>query len=136
MKDTNVTHATIRKLTRVVEGVGLKFYMDNFFSSSILYDNLQTKKIYGCGTVRQNRKGMLEDLGSKTVRLRCGEICSWTRDDLTAIVWKDKRNMCLLSNIHNSPEEENFCHEEGKAVKLTKVDDYNHHIGYVDKGDR
>jgi len=31
-------------------------YMDNFFSSNILFENLLTKKIYACGTVRTIQK--------------------------------------------------------------------------------
>lgn len=31
-------------------------YMDNFFSSNILYEQLLEKNIYACGTVRFNRK--------------------------------------------------------------------------------
>jgi len=41
----------------------------------------------------------------------------------------------MLTNIHNVPAEGNFCNEGGKAMKLQIVMDYNHHMGYVDKGD-
>ena len=39
----------------------------------------------------------------------------------------------MLTNIHNAPEEGNFCYEAGKAIKLQIVMDYNHHMGCVDK---
>ena len=42
----------------------------------------------------------------------------------------------MLTNIDNASAEGNFCNEEGKAIKPKTVKDYNHHIGYVDKGDR
>ena len=42
----------------------------------------------------------------------------------------------MLTNIYNDPAEGNFCNEGGKAIKLQIVMDYNHHKGYVDKGDR
>jgi len=42
----------------------------------------------------------------------------------------------MLTNIHNAPAEGNFCNEAGKAIKLQIVMEYNHHTGYVDKGDR
>jgi len=51
------THATVTNLTRRVEGVGHKLYMDNFFSSPDLYDDLIQKKIYCCGTVRLKQTG-------------------------------------------------------------------------------
>jgi len=44
------THNTVANLTRGVEGFGHKPYMDNFFSSPELYDDLAQKKIFCCGT--------------------------------------------------------------------------------------
>jgi hypothetical protein len=42
----------------------------------------------------------------------------------------------ILTNIHDSPTEGNFCDNNGKAIKPQIVVDYNRHMGYVDKGDR
>ena len=55
---------------------------------------------------------------------------------MTAILWRDKRDVCMLTNTHNAPAEGNFCNEGRKAIKLQIMMDYNHHMGYVDKGDR
>jgi len=52
------------------------------------------------------------------------------------ILWWDKRDVCMLTNIHNAPSEGNFCNAGGKVIKPQIVMDYNHHMGYVDKGDR
>ena len=65
-----------------------------------------------------------------------GDIRVRTSADLTAILWRDKRDVCMLTNIHNTPAEGKFCNGGGKATKLQIVMDYNHHMGYVDKGDR
>jgi len=83
------THTTVANLTRGVEGFGHKLYMDNFFSSPDLYDDLAQKKIFSCGMVRLRRKGMPKDLKPKTLRLKYGDIQVRTRDDLMAVVWKD-----------------------------------------------
>jgi len=48
-----------------------------------------------------------------------------------AVVWKDKRDMCLLTNIHNPPREGNYCNEHGNAIKPAIVADYNHHMGHL-----
>jgi len=42
----------------------------------------------------------------------------------------------MLTNIHNAPAEGNFCNEGGKAIKPQIVMNYNHHMGYVDKGEK
>jgi len=52
------------------------------------------------------------------------------------VVWKDKRDMCLLTNIHDPPREGNYCDEHGNAIKPAVVADYNRHMGHVDNADR
>jgi len=130
------THATVTELTRKIEGRGHNLYMDSFFSSPELFDDLAKKHIYCCGTVRPNSKGMPQDLRPKMTKLKRGDICVRTRADLTAVLWRDKRDICMLTNIHSAPVDGNFCNEVGKAIKPQIVMDYNHHMGYVDKGDR
>ena len=91
--------------------------MDNFFSSPDLYDDLAQKKIFCCGTVRLHRKGMPKDLKPKTLTMKHGDIRVRTRGDLTAVVWKDKRDVCLLTNLHNPPREGNYRDEHRNAIK-------------------
>jgi len=55
---------------------------------------------------------------------------------LTAVVWKDKRDVCLLTNFHDPPREGNYRDEHGNAIKPTIVADYNRHMGHVDNSDR
>ena len=50
------THETVTELTRKIEGHGHKLYMDNFFSSTELFNDLAKKQIYCCGTVRLNKR--------------------------------------------------------------------------------
>jgi hypothetical protein len=69
--------------------------------------------------------------------LKRGDIRSRTSDDLTAMVWRDKCDVYVLTNMHNPPATEgNFCDEHGNTLKLQIVQDYNQHIGYSGKGDR
>jgi len=51
-------------------------------------------------------------------------------------VWKDKRDVRLLTNIHDPPREGNYCDEHGNAIKPAIVADYNRHMGHVDNADR
>jgi len=51
-------------------------------------------------------------------------------------VWKDKRDVCLLTNIHDPPREGNYRDEHGNVIKPAIVVDYNRHMGHVDNADR
>ena len=135
-QNMTATHATVTNLTRGVEGFGHKLYMDNFFSSPDIYDDLARKKIFCCGMVRLHRKGMPKDLKTKTLRMKRGDIRVRTRGDLMAVVWKDKKDVCLQTNFHNPPREGNYHDEHGNAIKPAIVADYNRHMGHVDNSDR
>jgi len=63
--DMTATHATVRHLTSRVEGLGHKIFMDNFFSSPRLFDDLDRHKINSCGTVQPNKRDMPSDFGPK-----------------------------------------------------------------------
>jgi len=78
---------------------------------------------------------MPQDFGPMRMRLERGDLQVCTRGDLTAIRWRDKRDVHILTNIHDPPAEGNFC-DSNEAIKLQIVVDYNCHMGYVDKGDR
>ena len=60
---------------------------------------------------------MPQDLPPKTIKLK-------------------KEEICTLMNIRDVPVKGNFCNEGRRAIKPQTVIDYNHHMEYVDKGDR
>ena len=93
--DMTAKHATVRRLTRRVEGLGHKLLMDNFLSSPRLFDDLGRHKINSCGTVRSNRKDMPRDFGPKKLILKRGDVRVKTRGGLTALVWRtDEKFTC------------------------------------------
>jgi len=63
--DMTATRATVRHLTSRVEGLGHKIFMDNFFSSPSLFDDLDRCEINSCRTFRPNRKDMPSNFGPK-----------------------------------------------------------------------
>jgi len=82
------THATVRQMTCRVEDLGHKIFMDNFFSSPRLFDDLDRHQINSSGTVRPNRKDMPHDFEPKQLKLKRGDVRVRTRGGLTALVWK------------------------------------------------
>ena len=71
--DMTATHTTVTHLTSRVEGLGHKIFMDNFFLSPRLFDDLDRRKINSCGTVRPNRRDMPNDFGPKQLKLKRGD---------------------------------------------------------------
>ena len=114
--DRTATHATVRHFSRRVEGLG--------------------HKINSCGTVRPNRKDMSHDFRPKQLKLKRGDIRVKTRGDLTALVWKDRRDVYMLTNMDPPPAEGNFCDDSSRPVKPHIVEKYNWHMGFVDISDR
>ena len=74
------THITARHSTCRVEGLRHKIFMDNFFSSLRLFDDLDKRKINSCRTVRPNIKGIPHDFGPKQIKFIRGHIRMKTRE--------------------------------------------------------
>lgn len=85
--------------------------------------------------MRHIHKGMPKEFDRKFLKLKRGDIRARTRGDLTTVVWKDKREVYMLTNIHSTPIEGNFCDDHGNAICPPIVKEYKQHMGYADKGD-
>jgi hypothetical protein len=85
-----VTHATVSGLTTRIETLGHKFCMDNFFSLPGLFGVLHMKAKNCYCTIAPNQKGMPVDF-RRQLRLKWCDMKTRVRDDLTAIVWKEKK---------------------------------------------
>jgi hypothetical protein len=83
------TQTTVTGLAARNEQVRHKLYMDNFFLSRALFDDLHTKKINCCGTVRPNRKGTLKNFRHK-MKLKRGDPKLTMKSNFTVIIWKEK----------------------------------------------
>jgi len=73
------THAIVSELIKKIQGCGHKLYMDNYFSSPDLFDDLAMKQIYCCGTARPSRKGMPQDLNPKRMTIKRDDLRVGTR---------------------------------------------------------
>jgi len=70
--DMIATHATVRHLTSKVEGLGHKIFMENFFSSPRLFDDLDRRKTNSCRTVQPSRRDMPRDFWTKITEIEKG----------------------------------------------------------------
>jgi hypothetical protein len=96
----------VTEITWKGNGVDHKLYMDSFFFSLDLFYFLHTKAVSCCGTVKQNKKGMVDYFDSKTVKLK----------------WCDKLDSSDLERqvrcVHKTPAESNFCSKHCRAHNL------------------
>lgn len=122
----------VTEMAKTIKGKGHKLFMDNFFSSPDLYDFLHSQmKVNCCGTVRQNRKKFPKDMVKK--KMARGSVTMRFAHGMTAVCWKDKREVLMLSNMHLPSDQVVKTENTGKPQIVA---DYNKHMGYVDLSDR
>ena len=109
--------------------------MENLFSSSRHFDDLDRHKINSRRTVPPNKRGRSHEFGSKQLKLKRGDVRVRTRGGLTALVWKDRGEVYMLTNTDPPPAEGNFCDKSKCPMKPHIAVWYNWHVGYVDSSD-
>lgn len=120
-------------------------FFDNFFSSPVLLECLSEKKLFGTGTIRENRipKSLLEE--SKIMKRRHRGIFDyWKIKDANIIFikWHDNNivtfcsNSCGVNPVHSvkrySQKDKKFIQVEQPHV----VNLYNKNMGGVDRSDQ
>ena len=101
---TNEVHmgqsaAVVIDLARDYLSTGHALHMDNYYNGVGLGKYLSSKQTYLCGTLRFDRKENPKDVVSK--KLKVGQF-AWKRSyDVVVMIWKDKRDVLAISNMHN-----------------------------------
>lgn len=129
-----------------IQNQGYHVYMDNFFTSPVLFDELFDELGTGaCGTVRMNRRGLPKEIMKKKpvgINDR-GDHLFRQKGSISATVWKDKKVVSCISTIHDnstttvnrlSQENGQFVRKEIQCPQM--VSDYTKYMGAVDKCDQ
>ena len=137
---------TVTEAVVLVEGIegkgkGHHLYMDNYYSSLSLYIELKRKGIGACGTVRKGMPKKWKGNGKDSVkgRMKKGDVETTilNSNKVTALLWKDKRVVSMLSIIHGvdmTSRDADGGHEE--IQKPVMVEKCNMYMGGVDKSDQ
>ena len=112
---------------------GYHLYVDNFYTSLKLIQELEKRKTYACGTVRINRGEFPKAF--KVANLDVGSSTYLRMNYILAVHWKDKRDVFVLSSIHGNKEETIQSHK-GENSKPTMIQCYSMKMGGVDKCDQ
>lgn len=73
--------------------------MDNYYTSPQLADALVMNQTYTYGILRMNCKEVPAELKRKKLNKR--EIADFQRGKVMTLRWKDKKDVAMLSSIHN-----------------------------------
>ncbi|CAF0814755.1 unnamed protein product [Didymodactylos carnosus] len=132
-KQLGITGSLVTNMMEKYNGKGHVIYMDNFYTSPILFEYLYNKKVGACGTVKSNRIGL-----PKFDNQKSGQMSYYNTNKLLYMKWTDKRDVHMLSSIHqpNMTTLEKINPKTNQnIVKPDCVLDYNKNMGLVDKSD-
>lgn len=80
---------------------GHHVYMDNYYTSPELFDLMSSYDTYACGTVRVTRKQVPKVFSGRKLKQQ-NETIFRRRENLLAIKYHDKRDVHMLSTIHEA----------------------------------
>lgn len=126
-------------------GTGYIIYMDNFYTSPLLFRHLIQEGFGVCGTYREGRIGVPKTKENALDKRASRGSIRWIRDgDLLFIKWKDTREVSLCSSVHlvysgDMVERWQKMGEQHRRVSIprpTAVTEYNKYMGGVDTSDQ
>ena len=127
----------VNQLLEKADGSGYHVYIDRFYTSILLANQLLQKQIHLTGTVQKNRVGLPSDL--KKLKLKNHETKVYRhQDEVMTLAWQDKRLILMLSTWHNvdtTIRKRWINGEEIEVIKPTVVCDYTSKMGGVDRAD-
>ena len=99
VQDLSLSERVVADLMQPLLNKGYHLYTDNWYTSLPLYKYLHRQGTLACGTIRSNRKGFPEQV--KNAKLRKDEQIACRSDELLALKFKDKKDVFMLSTIHD-----------------------------------
>ena len=142
--EQGLRHRVVRNLTRPLVGKNHHVFVNNFFNSLALAEDLLRDQIYICGTVCGNRQGIPRAIAPKTQRvkrLRRGESLFLRKENIVVTVWKDKKPVYFLSSQSDPLGNDTVGRRQrnGTVIQVPStpvVKTYNNNMGGVDLSDQ
>ncbi|XP_068094453.1 piggyBac transposable element-derived protein 4-like [Hyperolius riggenbachi] len=132
-KDNGLATSSVLSLMEPLLNKGYCVTTDNIYSSTQLFEFLIKDKMDAYGTVRPNRQEMPTTFAKQKLKTR--DIVAWHKGKIMALRWRDKKDVCALSTVHD-PSSITTRTRGGKVIDKPQVIlDYNHTMGGVDRAD-
>ena len=119
-QENGLSHRVVIDLVRYLSGSHATIFMDNFYLSVKLLEDLLAIGLHGYGPVRANQKRLPTTLLPKNIKLRRHESHTAQYDNITYIIWVDTKPVLTLSNYH-SPEQMGFVTRRGASGQRERV---------------
>ena len=145
---TELGRKSVKGLMEAFFDQGYKLYMDNYYTSVPLFEDLERRGTLACGTVRSNRKGLprdITDVHNEEIKgLKRGESVYQQKDTITCVGWKDSKMVYMLATTPVNPacnsEVERSVKEGNKWQKTavnqpSVISDYKKNMGGFDLSD-
>lgn len=121
---------TVKELTFNYENKNHKLYMDNYYNSFSLCQELREKNIYTCGTMRMGR-GEPKNFPIIKKNMKKGDFQCVQKDNINLLLWYDKKPVCFISTFLNI--DSNLIKKEKNVFeKPYIIKDYDQNMGGVD----
>ena len=140
-KDDNnkgLAYRIVNCLIQKYQGKNHLLYVDNFYTSPELLVELLKKGVYCTGTVRPNCKGFPVNLipCNKSVQIGSYRFAICPTHQLTAVWWKDRRDVYAISTLHKKSVLTVLKRPKGSKEKQNvpcpeMITDYNQFMGGV-----
>lgn len=143
VENVGATHRIVRQLMAPYLGKGHEVYMDSYYTTPAIANELADNDTGLCGTVNSNRREMPRHLRPTNLYLRRGDDPVFMRHGrLLACAWHDTKRFTMLSSLHG-----NSCvkkrmktkHGESDVHEINQpacVEKYNCFMGGVDTADQ
>lgn len=113
---------------------GHSVYLDNFYNSVELAEQLTSRNTYCTGTLNSIRKSNPKELITK--KIKKGETAAVYSDNIMVAKWKDKRDVLYISNEHGNEMVEFVNKRNQNKQKPAPIFHYNKFMGGVDHQDQ
>ena len=97
VSEKGMVNRVVNDLVGIFEGHNHVVYMDNFYTSGPLADQLAQKKIFIAGTIKQRSSGFPSDLCS--VKLPKGSYVSKRVGEVSYYVFEDRKRVSFITNV-------------------------------------
>ncbi|KAJ8927090.1 hypothetical protein NQ314_020485 [Rhamnusium bicolor] len=125
------TKKVVLNLLKDYFGSGHSVYMDNFYNSYELANDLTKRENYCTGTLSKKRKNNPEEVVVK--KLKKGETVARYANNTMIGKWKDKRDVLYISNEYQNDMVEYVDKRNRTKEKPVPIFHYNKHMGGVDR---